>query len=165
VEECGASTGTFPYRQVDGQLESVQLGGAEGYSTMIDLILFTTIGVGLLTGFFDAQFSGPPRKVPESVMTAVGEMVPLEGLAFTNAAGLLDDAEYRLLCSNIYLQETYMVINAKEISEPGAARRARRRLWHAAPPTSRQKPRPFPNRRVYRSLCQSDRICYCRTGC
>src|ERR1700693_4820477 len=64
-----------------------------------------------------------------------------------------------------WLQETYMVINAKEISEPGAARRAMRRLWNAAPPTSRQKPRPFPNRRVYRSLCQSDRICCGRTGC
>jgi len=38
-------------------------------------------------------------------MTAVGEMVRLEGLAFTNGAGLLDDSEYRLLCSNLYLQD------------------------------------------------------------
>ena len=72
---------------------------------MIDLILFITVGVGLLTGFLALSFLGPPRKVPESsAMTAVGEMIRLEGLAFTNAAGLLDDAEYRLLCSNIYLQ-------------------------------------------------------------
>jgi hypothetical protein len=72
---------------------------------MIELILFTTVGVILLTGFLALSFQGTPRKIPESsVMTAVGEMVRLEGLAFTNAAGLLDDAEYRLLCSNIYLQ-------------------------------------------------------------
>ena len=89
-----------------GELESGQLGGPAGYSTMIDLILFATVGVGLLTGFLALSFLGPPRKVSESsVMTAVGEMVRLEGLAFTNAAGLLNDAEYRLLCSNIYLQE------------------------------------------------------------
>ena len=75
------------------------------YSTMIELILFATIGVGLLAGFLALSFQGSPRKVLESsVMTAVGEMVRLEGLAFPNAAGLLDDAEYRLLCSNIYLQ-------------------------------------------------------------
>ena len=69
-------------------------------------VRFTTVGIGLLTGFLALSFQGSPRKVPESsVMTAVGEMVRLEGLAFTSAAGLLDDAEYRLLCSNIYLQE------------------------------------------------------------
>src|SRR5580693_9317488 len=68
-------------------------------------VRFTIVGIGLLTGFLALSFQGPPRKVPESVMTAVGEMFPLEGLAFTSAAGLLDDAEYRLLCSNIYLQE------------------------------------------------------------
>ena len=73
---------------------------------MIDLILFTTVGVVLLSGFLALSFQGSPRKVTESsVMTAVGGMVRLEGLAFTNAAGLLDDAEYRLLCDNIYLQE------------------------------------------------------------
>ena len=73
---------------------------------MIDLIFFATVGVGLLSGFLALSFKGSPRKVPESsVMTAVGAMVRLEGLAFTNAAGLLDDAEYRLLCDNIYLQE------------------------------------------------------------
>ena len=73
---------------------------------MINLILFTTVGVVLLSGFLALSFQGSPRKVPESsVMTAVGEMVRLEGLAFTNAAGLLDDAEYRLLCDNMYLQE------------------------------------------------------------
>jgi len=106
VEECGASTGVSPYRQVDGKLELGQLGGPKSYSTMIDLILFTTVGVGLLTGFLALSFQGPAREVPESsVMTAVGEMVRLEGLAFTNAAGLLDDADYRLLCSNIYLQQ------------------------------------------------------------
>src|ERR1700726_1912547 len=72
---------------------------------MIDLILFATVGVGLLAGFLALSFKGSPRKLPESsVLTAVGEMVRLEGLAFTNAAGLLNDAEYRLLCSNIYLQ-------------------------------------------------------------
>src|ERR1700692_3458659 len=73
---------------------------------MINLILFTTVGVVLLSGFLALSFQGSPRKLPEaSVLTAVGEMVRLEGLAFTNAAGLLDDAEYRLLCDNIYLQE------------------------------------------------------------
>src|ERR1700676_4755082 len=93
-------------RQVDGKLESGQLGGPEGYSTMIELILFTTVGVGLLTGFLALSFQGSPRKMPESsVMTAVGEMVRLEGLAFTNAAGLLDDADYRLFFSNIYLKQ------------------------------------------------------------
>src|ERR1700676_1397936 len=93
-------------RQVDGKLESGELGGPEGYSTMIELILFATVGVGLLAGFLALSFKGSPRKLPESsVLTAVGEMVRLEGLAFTNAAGLLDDAEYRLLCDNIYLQE------------------------------------------------------------
>ena len=72
---------------------------------MIDLILFTTVGAGLLAGFLALCFAGPPRKVAaSSVTTAVGEMVRLEGLAFTHGAGLLDDAEYRLLCSNIYLQ-------------------------------------------------------------
>jgi hypothetical protein len=90
---------------VEGKLEPGQLGGPAGYSTVIELILFTTVGVGLLTGFLALSFQGPRRKVLEaSVMTTAGEMVRLEGLAFINGAGLLDDAEYRLLCSNIYLQ-------------------------------------------------------------
>jgi hypothetical protein len=73
---------------------------------MIELILFTTVGLGLLSGFLALGFQGPPHKTPDAfVLTAVGQMVRLEGLAFTNAGGLLDDAEYRLLCSNLYLQE------------------------------------------------------------
>jgi hypothetical protein len=73
---------------------------------MIELILFTTVGLGLLSGFLALGFQGPSHKAPDAfVLTAVGQMVRLEGLAFTNAGGLLDDAEYRLLCSNLYLQE------------------------------------------------------------
>jgi hypothetical protein len=73
---------------------------------MIELILFTTVGLGLLTGFLALGFQGPPHTgADRSVLTAVGQMVRLEGLAFTNTGGLLDDSEYRLLCSNLYLKE------------------------------------------------------------
>src|ERR1700686_3263996 len=88
-------------RQVDGRLGSGKLEGPEGHSSMIELILFTTVGLGLLTGFLALGFQGPPHTVTDrSVLTAVGQMVRLEGLAFTNTGGLLDDSEYRLLCSN-----------------------------------------------------------------
>src|ERR1700730_6711348 len=91
---------------MDGRLGAGKLGGPEGHSPMIELILFTTVGFGLVSGFWALGFQGPSHKIPDAyVLTAVGQMVRLEGLAFTNAGGLLDDAEYRLLCSNLYLQE------------------------------------------------------------
>ena len=75
---------------------------------MIALIMFAIVGLGLLTGFlgFAVGFKRGRRGGPDSsVLTAVGHMVRLEGLAFPNAASLLDDSEYRLLTSNPYLQE------------------------------------------------------------
>ena len=51
---------------------------------MIELILFATVGLGLLAGFLALGYQGAPRKIPESsVLVAVGQMVRLEGLAFT----------------------------------------------------------------------------------
>jgi hypothetical protein len=73
---------------------------------MIDLLLFVIIGVALFAGFLVLGIRRAPRTAPDSfVVTAVGQMVRLDGLAFPNAAVLLDDSEYRLLCSNPYLQE------------------------------------------------------------
>lgn len=73
---------------------------------MMDLMLFTTLGVGLLAGFLALGFQGPAHRAPNaSSLTAVGHMVRLDGLSFSNARGLLDDSEYRLICSNLYLQE------------------------------------------------------------
>jgi hypothetical protein len=73
---------------------------------MIELFLFVIIGIILFAGFLVLGFKGSPRTAPDSsVVSAVGQMVRLEGLAFPNAPVLLDESEYQLLCSNPYLHE------------------------------------------------------------
>lgn len=73
---------------------------------MMQLLVFIVIGVVLFAGFLVLGFKGSPRTAPDSsVVTAVGQMVRLDGLSFPNAAVLLDDSEYRLLTSNPYLRE------------------------------------------------------------
>lgn len=73
---------------------------------MIQLLFFIIFAIALLAGFLVLGFKGSPRTAPDSsVVSAVGQMVRLEGLAFPNAAVLLDESEYQLLCSNPYLQE------------------------------------------------------------
>ena len=73
---------------------------------MIELLLYTTVGMGLCAGFIALGFQRRPNGASNApIVSAVGQMVRLEGLAFPNAARLLDDSEYQLLGSNPYLQE------------------------------------------------------------
>ena len=73
---------------------------------MTELILFALVGAGLFGVFLFLGLKGTPKKLPDSsIVTAVGQMVRLEGLSFPHARRLLDDEEYQLLCSNPYLQQ------------------------------------------------------------
>jgi len=68
---------------------------------MIDLILFTLAGLGLLFVFVILGLKGPPKTAPDaSATTAVGQMVTLERASFVQGDRLLDDTEYRMLRSN-----------------------------------------------------------------
>jgi hypothetical protein len=73
---------------------------------MIGLILFGIVGLGLFVGFLFMGLQGAPKKLPDSsAVTAVVQMVSLEGSSFTHANRLLDDADYEMLRSHPALQQ------------------------------------------------------------
>jgi len=69
---------------------------------MIGLLLFMPVGLLLLGAFLLLGVKRSPKSVaaPSGAVTAVGHMINLESLAFTNPKRLLDDAEYQTLRSN-----------------------------------------------------------------
>src|ERR1700688_1559062 len=70
------------------------------------LLLFMIVGVALFTGFLAMSLRGAPREVPDrSALSAVSEMVTLEGSTFANPNRLLDDTEYQILLSNPDLRQ------------------------------------------------------------
>lgn len=74
---------------------------SEGFAFVIGLILFGLIGLGLFISFLLIGLQGPPKIIPDpTAVSAVRQMVKLDGLAFANSQQLLDDTEYEVLRSN-----------------------------------------------------------------
>jgi hypothetical protein len=68
---------------------------------MNDLLLFIVAGVILLMAFLLLGFQGPQRvDKDDSALSALGEIVTLEGASFVGAEQLLDDSDYQVLRSN-----------------------------------------------------------------
>ena len=68
---------------------------------MTGLLLFLIVGIVLFIGFLAMSLRGAPKSVPDSsALSAVTQMVALEGSSFANPNRLLDDAEYQILLSN-----------------------------------------------------------------
>lgn len=68
---------------------------------MINLILFTIMGLALFGSFIFIALQGSPKSLPDSsAVQALTEIINLEGSSFLNAKRLLDDTDYQLLCSN-----------------------------------------------------------------
>lgn len=73
---------------------------------MIGLLLFTIVGIALFIGFLTISLQGIPKGVPDSsALTAVSQMVTLEGVSFANPNRLLDDTEYQILRSHPDLRQ------------------------------------------------------------
>lgn len=73
---------------------------------MIGLILFTIVGVVLFAAFLAIGLQGTPKNLPDSsAVSAVSQMVSLEGPSLMNPRRLLDDGEYQMLLSNPELQQ------------------------------------------------------------
>jgi hypothetical protein len=65
---------------------------------MIGLLIFALLGLVLLAGFVILGVMGRPQNAPDSsAMSAVSQMVKLEGIAFAHPRLLLDDTEYQIL--------------------------------------------------------------------
>jgi len=68
---------------------------------MINLILFTVLGLALFGSFIFIGLRDAPKSLPDSsAVLAVGQIINLEGSSFANARRLLDDTDYQVLCSN-----------------------------------------------------------------
>ena len=75
--------------------------GPEGQAIMTVLLLFMIVGIAMFAGFLAMSLRGAPKEVPDtSALSAVSEMVTLEGSTFANPNRLLDDTEYQILLSN-----------------------------------------------------------------
>jgi hypothetical protein len=86
---------------VDAGLESHHFHCADAYKAMINLILFTVLGLALFGSFIFIALQGSPKSLPDSsAVQAVTHMIDLEGSSFSSAKRLLDDTDYQLLCSN-----------------------------------------------------------------
>ena len=86
---------------MDGSLEPDGGHGAEGQRVVIVLLLFITVGIALFAGFLAMSLAGAPKSVPDtSALSAVSQMLTLEGSTFANPNRLLDDTEYQILLSN-----------------------------------------------------------------
>jgi len=65
---------------------------------MIGLIFFALAGLLLLSGFIVLAVLGSRVPLPNSsAVSAVNQIINLEGVAFTNSKLLLDDTEYQIL--------------------------------------------------------------------
>lgn len=68
---------------------------------MINLVLFTILGVVLFGSFIFIALQGSPKSLPDSsAVHAITEITNLEGSSFADAKRLLDDTDYLVLCSN-----------------------------------------------------------------
>ena len=68
---------------------------------MTILLLFGILGIALFTGFLAISLRGVPKALPDtSALSAVSQILTLEGSSFANPGRLLDDTEYQLLLSN-----------------------------------------------------------------
>ena len=68
---------------------------------MTNLFIFIVVGIALLMAFLLLGLQGPAKVDKDaSALTAVAQIVTLQGTSFVNGDRLLDDAEYRLLKSN-----------------------------------------------------------------
>lgn len=68
---------------------------------MTPLFLLVIAGVGLFAAFLFIAFGGKKAPQPHvDAVTAVGQMIRLGGLSFTNSKRLLDDSEYRVLIAH-----------------------------------------------------------------
>jgi hypothetical protein len=86
---------------VDRGLESHDFSCADDHTAMINLILFTILGLALLGSFIFIALGDSPKSLPDSsAVHAVGQIINLEGSSFANARRLLDDTDYQVLCSN-----------------------------------------------------------------
>jgi hypothetical protein len=75
----------------------------------MNVLFFFVIGIGgaaLFAGFVAMSLRGAPRQAPDtSAVSAVRQMVTLEGSNFANPSRLLDDTEYQILLSNPDLRQ------------------------------------------------------------
>jgi hypothetical protein len=86
---------------MDGGLESHELDCQDHHTTMINLMMFATLGLLLFGSFIFLALQGSPKSLPDSsAVRALTEIINLEGSSFSNARRLLDDTDYQLLCSN-----------------------------------------------------------------
>ncbi len=86
---------------MDRGLESHDFNCADNHTPMINLILFTTLGLVLFGTFIVLALQGSQRSLPDSsAVQAVTQIISLEGSSFANAKRLLDDTDYQALCSN-----------------------------------------------------------------
>jgi len=68
---------------------------------MTGLLLLGILGIALFIGFLTISLRGVPKAVPDtSALSAVSQILTLEGSAFANPGRLLDDTEYQILLSN-----------------------------------------------------------------
>jgi hypothetical protein len=82
-------------------LESHGFSCAYDHTAMINLILFTVLGLALFGSFIFIGLRDSPKGLPDSsAVLAVGQIINLEGSSFANARRLLDDTDYQVLCSN-----------------------------------------------------------------
>ena len=69
---------------------------------MINLILFTVLGLALFGSFIFIALRDAPKSLPDSsAVLAVGQIINLEGSSFANARRFLHDTDYQVLCSRI----------------------------------------------------------------
>jgi len=86
---------------VDSGLESDDFNCPDDHTAMINLIIFTTLGLVLFGSFIVLALKGSPKSLPDSsAVRAVTEIISLEGSSFSNAKRVLDDTDYQVLCSN-----------------------------------------------------------------
>jgi hypothetical protein len=86
---------------MDSGLESDDFNRPDDHTAMINLILFTILGLVLFGSFIVLALQGSPKSLPDtSAVQAVTEIINLEGSSFSNAKRLLDDTDYLVLCSN-----------------------------------------------------------------
>jgi len=82
-------------------VESHDFNCAYDYTAMINLTLFTILGLVLFGSFIFIALQGSPKSLPDtSAVRAVTQIINLEGSSFANARRLLDDTDYQSLCSN-----------------------------------------------------------------
>ncbi len=82
--------------------------GAEGHESMIAIEIASLVfgGVLLFLIFVALALQGPPRTAADSsAISAVGQMVALQGVSFAGAKRLLDDAEFQMLRSSAQLRD------------------------------------------------------------